>query len=99
MLAACTLSRFADSYWSARFGTFLQVSALLLTDWRTVQILRQRQKKMTSTAPTTLSAMQAASKSTFTNAQLYSIVNCGNDKNLLSLFKLAVTGRNMLMAL
>jgi hypothetical protein len=34
--------------------------------------VRQRRRKTTNTAPTTLSAMQAASQSTFLNEQLYS---------------------------
>ncbi len=50
-------SGYLASYGSAGFGRFLQVSALT-----------------TNTVPTTLSAIyiQAASKSTFVNTQLYS---------------------------
>jgi hypothetical protein len=36
-----------------------------LIGWRIVQILRQRRKKTTNTMPTTLSAIDAASQSTF----------------------------------
>jgi hypothetical protein len=36
---------------------------LLPIGWRIVQILRERQRKTTNTAPTTLSAIQAASQS------------------------------------
>jgi hypothetical protein len=59
---------------------------------------------MTNSAPATVSAMQAASQSTFINAQLYTpLVISGNNKNkqltLLSQCKLAITGRNMLMVL
>ncbi len=39
-----------------------------------MQILHQRRKTTTYTAPTTLSAIQAASQSPFVNAQLYSLV-------------------------
>jgi hypothetical protein len=42
---------------------------LLPTSWR---ILRERRRKKTNIVPTTLSAIQAASQSTFINAQLYS---------------------------
>jgi hypothetical protein len=63
---------FLGSYWSAGIGTFLQVSALLPIGRRIVQILCQRRRKATNTAPTTLSAKQAASQSNFINAQLYS---------------------------
>jgi hypothetical protein len=66
---------FLASYWSAAFGTFLQVSALASHWLDDVQIVRQRWRKMTNTAPTTLSAIQAASQSTFITAQLYS--TCG----------------------
>jgi hypothetical protein len=45
MLAACTVFSpgFLASYWSAGFGTFLQVSALA-SHWL-LQILRQRRRK------------------------------------------------------
>jgi hypothetical protein len=53
---------------------------------------------MTNTAPTTLSAIQAASQSTFINAQL---VISGNNKNkqltLLSHCKVALTAKNTLL--
>ncbi len=55
----------------------------------------------TNTAPTTLGAIQAASQSTFINAQLtpLMIIISGNDTNnqtmLLTQGKLALTGRNM----
>ncbi len=51
--------------WSSGFRTFLLVSALLLIGWRIVQILRQRRK-----TTNTLSTIQAASQSTFINAQI-----------------------------
>jgi hypothetical protein len=58
---------------------------------------------MTNTAPTTLSAIQAASKTTFITAILTPLVISGNDENTqltsLSHCKLAFTGKNMLMAL
>jgi hypothetical protein len=40
--------------------------------WLIVEILRQRWGKTTNTAPTTFSAIQAASQSTFINEQIYS---------------------------
>ncbi len=47
-------------------GDFFRYQHLLLSiGWRIMQILRQRRRKTTNTAPTTLSAMQAASQSTF----------------------------------
>ncbi len=62
---------FLDSYWSA--ARFLKVSAFASHGWRIVQILRQRRGTTTNTAPpTTLSAIQAASQSTFINEQIYS---------------------------
>ncbi len=45
---------------------------MLPIGWRTAQILRQRRGETTHTAPTTLSAKQAASQSNFINEQLYS---------------------------
>jgi hypothetical protein len=62
-------------------GVYLvQVSLLIISSgigpcfpcigWRIVQILRQRRRKTTNTATTTLSAIQAASQSTFVNTQL-----------------------------
>jgi hypothetical protein len=55
-------------------------------------------------APTTLSAIQAASQSNFINTQLYyTSVTSRNDKNkqltLLSQRKLALTARNTLFAI
>jgi hypothetical protein len=53
----------------------------------------------TNTAPTALSAIQAASQSTFINAQFTPLVISGNEKNkqitLLTQGKLALTGRNL----
>jgi hypothetical protein len=53
----------------------------------------------TNTAPTTLGAIQAASRSTFINEQLTPLVISGNATNkqitLLTQGKLALTGRNM----
>jgi hypothetical protein len=51
---------------------FFRFRPLLPIGWRIVQILRQRQKKTTNTAPTTLYAGQAASQSTFISEQLNS---------------------------
>jgi hypothetical protein len=46
-----------------------------------MQILRQRQRKKINTAPTTLSAIQEASRSTFINEQYTPLVIRENDKN------------------
>ncbi len=55
------------------FGTSLQVyRALVPIGWRIVQILLQRQRKAINSAPSTLSAMQAAIQFSFIHAQLYS---------------------------
>ncbi len=55
---------FLASYLSVDLGHFFRYQPLLPMGWRTVQIVRQRQRKMTNTATTSLSAIQAASKST-----------------------------------
>ncbi len=64
--------------------------------WRIVQILRQRKGKTTNTAPTTLSAIQAASQSNLSMHNFTPIVISGKDKNkqltLLSQRKLALKG-------
>jgi hypothetical protein len=58
---------------------------------------------MTTTAPTTLSAIQAASQSNFNSAQLYSTFDKQYDKKLqltsLSQCKLALTAINKRYAL
>jgi hypothetical protein len=53
-------------------GDFFRHQPLLLIGLKIVQILRQSQRKTINTAPDTLSAIQAASQSTFVNEQLYS---------------------------
>jgi hypothetical protein len=61
-------------------GYFFRYRPLLPIGWRIVQILRQRQRKTTNTAPTTLGAIQAASQSSFSsfiNGQLYSTFGLG----------------------
>ncbi len=45
-------------------GYFFRYRPLLPIGWRIAQILRQRPRKSTNTAPATLSAIQASSKST-----------------------------------
>jgi hypothetical protein len=63
--------------------------------WRIVQILRQRQRKMTNTGPTIPSAVQASSQPTFIINNYTPLVISRNDKNnqltLLSHRKLALT--------
>jgi hypothetical protein len=51
---------------------FFSNRPLLPSGWWIVQILRQRREKRKNKLPTTLSAVQAASQSTFINEQLYS---------------------------
>jgi hypothetical protein len=78
-------------------GHFFGYRPLLPIGWIIVQILRQRRRKAINTAPTTLSAIQPTSQSTFVNTLLIS----RNDKNkqipvtLLSQHKLPLTGRNI----
>ena len=48
-------------------GDFFRYRPLLPFDWRIVQILRQRRRKTTNTAPATLSAIQATSQSNHWN--------------------------------
>jgi hypothetical protein len=76
---------------------------LIPIDWSIVQILHQRQRKTTNTAPTTLSEIQASCQSTFINEQSYSLAISWNDKNmqvtLLSQLKLALPTINKLYAL
>jgi hypothetical protein len=63
---------FLAYYWQS-LGHFFRYRPLLHIGWWTVQIVRevrQRRRKMTNTAPTTLGAIYAASQSTFFNAQL-----------------------------
>ncbi len=47
---------------------FFRYQSMLPIGRRIVQIVRQCQRKMTNTAPTTISAIQAASHYTFINA-------------------------------
>ncbi len=65
LFAACTQSRFPCFLLVRGLGHFFRHRPLLPIGWKTVQILRRRRRKMTNTAPTTLSAIQAASQSTF----------------------------------
>jgi hypothetical protein len=62
-------------------GHFFSYRHLLPIGWRTVQIVRQRRKKMANTAPTTLSVKQAENQSTFINENYAPLVICKNDKN------------------
>jgi hypothetical protein len=72
-------------------------------DWRIVQILRQRWRKTTNTAPTTLSAIRASSQSAIINEQFYSTCDYQELQNkqltLLSQRKLALTTINKLFAI
>jgi hypothetical protein len=72
MLRRVLSSGFLASFWSTiGLVDFFRYRPLLPIGWRIVQILRQRRRKTTNSAPTTLSAIQAASQSTFVNTQLY----------------------------
>jgi hypothetical protein len=53
-------------------GHFFRYRPLLPIGWRIVQILRQCRRKTSNTARTALSAIQAASQSTFISEQLCS---------------------------
>jgi hypothetical protein len=70
MLVACT-SGFLASYWSAGIGTFLQVPALASHWLEDCENFTPRRRITTNTAPTTLSAIQASSQTTFINEQLF----------------------------
>jgi hypothetical protein len=59
---------------------FFRYRPLLPIGWRIVQILRQHGRKTTNIAPTTLSAIQAASQSTFVDTQITQLVISRNDK-------------------
>jgi hypothetical protein len=77
-------------------GHFFGYRPLFPIGWRIVQILRQRRRKATNTAPTLLSAMQYKQQA---NPLLSTrLLISKNDKNkpisLLSQHKLARTGRN-----
>jgi hypothetical protein len=63
MSAACIYSRFSCQQGLGHFLRY-RYRPLLPIGWRTVQIVHQRWKKITNTAPTTHSAVQAASQST-----------------------------------
>jgi hypothetical protein len=56
-------------------GHFLMYRPLIPIGWRTVQIVRQCRRKIRNTAPTTLSAIQTASQSTF-NSTIFSPLVC-----------------------
>jgi hypothetical protein len=82
-------------------GHIFSYQPLLPIGWTIVQILRQRRRTTTNTAPTTLSGIQ----STLINTQLLNtpLVVRRNDKNeqptLLSQRKLALTAINTLFAI
>ncbi len=83
-------------------GHFFRYRPLLPIGWMIVQILRQRRRGTTNTAPTTLIALLAGSQSIFINF-FYSTVVSRNDKDkqltLLSQCKLALTARNTLFSI
>jgi hypothetical protein len=63
---------FLASNWSAEFGRFLQVSALAFHWLADCANFTPSQRKTKNTAPATVSAIKAASQTTFINEQLYS---------------------------
>ncbi len=77
-------------------GHFFRYRPLLPIGWRIVQILRQRWRKTRTTAPTTLSAIQAASQSTFINANFTPFVINRNDKNKQITCKFVETSKKIL---
>jgi hypothetical protein len=66
---------------------FFRYWPLLPIGRRIVQVLRQRRRKTTNTAPITFSAMQAASQSIFINEQLYSTCNDKNKPTQTSIYR------------
>jgi hypothetical protein len=62
-------------------GQFFRYRSLLPISWRIVQILRQRRRKTTNTAPTILSKIQAASQSSLSMHKYTAHVVSRNDKN------------------
>jgi hypothetical protein len=60
---------------------FFRYRPLLPIGWRIMLILRQRRRKTTNTAPTTLSAIQAASQSILLTHNYTPLVISRNDKN------------------
>ena len=78
-------------------GHFYRYQPLLSISWRTMQIVRQRRRKMTNTTPTALSAIHIYQCTNYTP-----LVSSGNDKNKqltsLSHCKLALTKINTLFA-
>jgi hypothetical protein len=63
---------FLASYWLAGFGTFL-LGMVHASYWlEACAIFTPTLEKTINTAPTSLSALQAASQSTFINEQVYS---------------------------
>ncbi len=82
---------------------FFKYRPLLPIGWRIVKILRQRLRKITNTARTPLSAIQAATNPLLSMHNYTPLVISGNDKNkkltLLSQRKLALTARNTLFEL
>jgi hypothetical protein len=72
MLRSVLLPGFLAFYWSAGFETFLRVSALASHWLEDCTNFTPTPEGTTNTAPTTISAIQAASQSIFINEQLYS---------------------------
>ncbi len=97
-----THAGFLASFWSVWFGLvdFFRFWPWLPIGLWIVQILRQRRRKTTNTAPTALSATKAARESTFIYEKLYyrTLLISRNDKikqlTLLCQFKLALTAIN-----
>jgi hypothetical protein len=63
-------------------GHFFRYRPLLPVGWKMyLQIILQQERKMVNTAPTTLSAIQAASQSILSMHNYTPLVISGNDKN------------------
>jgi hypothetical protein len=77
MLSACTVLNQVSLLLIGQQGLvdFFRYRPLLPIGWRIVQNFTPTAEENDNTAPTTLSAVQASSQSTFINEQLYS--TCG----------------------
>ncbi len=69
MIAACTMQVSFLLIGQKGLGIYISSGIGPPVDWRIVQMLCQRRRKTTNIAPTTLSAIQASSQSTFINEQ------------------------------
>jgi hypothetical protein len=77
MLATCNSNFFLASYWSAASGTFFWAPVLVIRR-RIWQVVRQRQEKITSTMPPSLSeALAASQRFLFLVNDTQHVISCG----------------------